>query len=395
MRELPNHREALFTALDKVSAAEFQEGLKRTERHINYLLNIIAGRLGLDHNRVLKSVFAFPLMVKYLDNRGGFLADHEERDQLLYWYVHTLLWGRYSSSTESTLNQDLESIEEMEGGVERLIAGLRRDRGDLTVTTADFDQWSMGSRFYSLLYMLTRVRHARDWGSGIELASSLLGAQNSLELHDIFPKARLYEKEYSKAAVNALANFTFLTKDSNLKVSDRYPSEYIPAYLPKHPGAIESHWVPMDPELWEIENYPQFLEARRELLAKATNEFLNSLYEGSEPDRTIVPLGGIEGEEEEQVLLDANIWVAELGLPEGEFGYEVTDLVTGKLLATLDLAWPYGIQEGYSQPVTLLIDEPEEVWQRAGHAGFRVFTDVDSLKAYVEDEVLRVKETAA
>ena len=153
--------EANFSALDKVSTEAIQEGLQRAERRIDYLLNLIASRLGLDHNRVLKSVFAFPLMVKYLDKRGGTLTNHKERDRLLYWYIHTLLWGRYSASTESVLNQDLESIKDIEGGIDRLIAGLRRDRGDLTVTPLDFDQWSMGSRFYPLLYMLTRVRCKR------------------------------------------------------------------------------------------------------------------------------------------------------------------------------------------------------------------------------------------
>ena len=387
--------EALFTALDKVSVNDFQDGLKKSEKYIDYLLNLIASRLGFDHNRVLKSVFAFPLMIKYLDKRGGSLIDHKERDRLLYWYIHTLLWGRFSASTESTLNQDLEAIESLDGGLDRLVAGLRRDRGDLTVTAADFDQSTVGSRFYPLLYMLTRVHHAKDWGSGIELSSNLLGINSSLELHHIFPKARLYNHRYSKSEVNALANFTFLTKETNLEVLDRYPCEYLPAYLDKHPGAIESHWIPIDPELWKIENYPKFLEARRELLAKATNDLLRSLYEGSAPDRIVVPVGGIAGEEEEKVLLDTNIWVSELDLPEGEFGYEVTDLVTGKLLATLDLAWPNGIQEGYSQPVALLIDEPEEVWHRASHAGFRAFTDVEAFKAYVNDEILRVKESAA
>ena len=387
--------EANFSALDKVSTEAIQEGLQRAERRIDYLLNLISSRLGLDHNRVLKSVFAFPLMIKYLDKRGGTLANHKERDRLLFWYIHTLLWGRYSASTESVLNQDLEAIKDIEGGIDRLIAGLRRDRGDLTVTPLDFDQWSMGSRFYPLLYMLTRVRHARDWDTGIELSSNLLGMNSSLELHHIFPKARLYEAEYGKAEVNALANFTFLTKETNLKVWARYPTEYIPAFLKKYPGAIESHWIPMDPELWKIENFPRFLEARRELLATATNDFLRGLYEGSAPEVVVVPVGGIAGEEEEQVLLDANIWVNDLGLPEGEFGYEVTEMPTGRLMATLDLAWPNGMQEGYSQPVTLLIDEPEEVWQRAGHAGFRVFTNVESFKAYVNDEILRVRETAA
>ena len=376
--------EALFTALDKVSVSDIQEGLKKSEKYIDYLLNLIASRLGLDHSRVLKSVFAFPLMIKYLDKRGGSLVDHKERDRLLYWYIHSLLWGRYSASTESTLNQDLGAIESLDGGLDRLVAGLRRDRGDLTVKAADFDQSTVGSRFYPLLYMLTRVHHAKDWGSGIELSSNLLGTSSSLELHHIFPKARLYEHGYSKSEVNALANFTFLTKETNLEVLAKYPSEYLPTYLDKHPGAIESHWIPMDPELWKIENYHDFLEARRELLAEATNDLLGSLYEGSAPEQEIVPVGGIADEEEEQVLLNANIWVSEQGLPEGEFGYEVVDPISRELIATLDLAWPNGLQQGFSEAVALLIDEPEELWHRASRAGFRTFADTESLKSVRE-----------
>lgn len=45
--------EALFTALRDVDAPQFQAGMQVAEKAINYLLNIIGGRLGLDHERVL------------------------------------------------------------------------------------------------------------------------------------------------------------------------------------------------------------------------------------------------------------------------------------------------------------------------------------------------------
>jgi len=43
---------------------------------------------------------------------------------------------------------------------------------------------------------------------------------------------------------------------------------------------IASHWIPMDRNLWKVENYPRFLAARRELLAKAADEFIESLLSG-------------------------------------------------------------------------------------------------------------------
>jgi hypothetical protein len=87
--------EALFTALKDVSVSDFHEGLLRAEHHIDYFLNLIASRLGLDHDRVLGSRYSFPLLVRYLEQRGGKLSNHRERDKLLYWYIHNILWGRY------------------------------------------------------------------------------------------------------------------------------------------------------------------------------------------------------------------------------------------------------------------------------------------------------------
>ena len=389
--------EALFLALANVRPGDFQNGLNLAEKRIDYLLNAISSRLGLDHDRVLGSVYSFALMVRYLEDRGGTISDPAERDQLLYWYVHTLLWGRYSGSTESVLNQDLAAIEGAGEGLEQLIAGLRRNRGDLKLTPNDFATWSRGSRFYPLLYMLTRVNRSRDWDTDFELSSHILGSLSSLQLHHIFPKSLLYKFGYERPEVNALANFTFLTQDTNLKVSNRNPAEYIPEFAAKHLGVMESHWIPMDPELWKIENYRQFLAARRELLASAANLFLDELWQGKVPesksigsvlDRVEISLGAIQEEDEEKALLDTNIWVIDQGLPEGELLYQLVDGETGELLAVLDLAWPNGLQEGYSQPVALLIDEDPEIESIASQAGFRFYTDVESFRHYVCAQIL-------
>jgi hypothetical protein len=246
--------------------------------------------------------------------------------------------------------------------------------------------------------MLTRTAHAKDWGTGIELSNHLLGRSSSLEIHHIFPKAKLYKHEYPRQEVNALANFTFLTKETNLLVSDRDPAEYLEEFVRDNPGAVESHWIPMERELWKYENYPAFLEARRELLAKAANDFLDSLLAGSIPETQVTTsvldrpsaavAGGIEGEEEERLILDVNMWVIGQGLPEGEMMYELTDPETGSPLAIIDLAWPNGLQEGYSQPIALLIEEGRETEEIVNGAGYRYFTDAEAFRTYIETEIL-------
>ena len=388
--------EALFSALRDVDTPTFQKGLEQAEKMIDKLLTTVSARLGLDHDRVLGSRYSFPLLARYLVQRGGQMGDYRERDRLLYWYVHTFLWGRYAGSTESILNQDLALIEGTDGALDRLINQMRQTRGELRLRPNDFIGWSQGARFYPMLYMLTRVCGARDWCSGLALSANMLGKFNFLQLHHVFPKALLYKHGYSLSEVNAVANFCFLTQECNAKIGDKAPEEYFEEAERTHPGALSSQWIPTDRELWRIQNYRQFLAARRELLAKAGNEFLDGLASGSIPDvreEALAP-GGVATAEEEHVILECVDWVAQQGLSDGELLYELTDPQTGNVLAILDLAWPNGLQEGLSEPVALLIYEDRETEEATNAAGYRFFTNLEALKAYVHREILAVEDLA-
>lgn len=400
---------ALFTALKDVDASEFQHGLKQAHKAIDYLLNIVGGRLGLDHERVLGGRYAFPVMSRYVVENGGKLSNAQERDKLLYWYVHTLLWGRYAGSTESMLMQDLSAMETHTEALDRLLDQLRVWRGDLLVRPDNFANWSVGARFYPMLYMLTRVGAARDWDTGLPLKANLLGKTSRLEIHHIFPKSQLYSRGHSRPMVNSLANYCFLTQTTNLEISNTLPEVYFPQIESSHPGALASQWVPMDKHLWRIENYADFLAERQSLLAKAANDFLDGLlvsshaeaFEAIQPAAPVevVPVaaavGGIDDEGEEATLLEVNIWVTEQGLPEGELLFEVVDADSGSLVALLDLAWPEGIQTRFSQPVALLLNEDVKTLELASAAGFRCFTDVETFRSYVEKEILALDAAAA
>lgn len=402
--------EARFDALKHVTPDHFRTSLEQSEQRVDRILNMLASRLGLDHDRVLGSRGAFPVMVRYLSQRGGKLSDSREADKLLYWYVHTLLWGRYSSTVESTLNRDLELIETATtstpgNALDQLVTELRSNRGNLRLTEEDFRGSSVGNRFYPLLYLMTRVCHARDWGTGDALTAHLLGHLSSLQVHHIFPKSLLYDHGYDRREVNAIANFTFLTQETNLEVSNKDPAKYLPHYEKLHPGSIASHWIPVDPTLWRIDNYRDFLAERRKLLAKSGNDFLEKLLSGNVPPSAteisvterVMPVapGGIESDEEEDLLERCNAWVVKQGLPEGELPFEIVDDQSGQVLAYLDLAWPKGLQEGLSQPVAVLLNEDEQVEKRANQAGYRFFTSITEFKKYVRSEILAINEQPA
>lgn len=392
--------EAKFLYLHEKTAEEVQSGFARATKHIDTSLNLISSRLGLDHDQVLFGRFAVPVMVRFLDTHQGKLTE-SERDKLLFWFMHAGMWGRFSGSTETIIDQDLAAIEGPEGGIDKLLDQLRLWHGSLQVVPGHFTGWSLGARFYPVLYFLTRAGRSRDWGNGyLELRKHLLGKMNRLEVHHIFPKSQLYTYKrgaYTRSEVNALANFCFLTKLANLEIADRLPEEYFEEVEKESPGVLASQWIPMDRALWKIEHYRDFLEARKVLLADEANARLAELLHGetrwlegpapAAPAPTQVS-GGITSEAEEEKLEALNNWMEVQKLPRGSIAFDFADPETGAQRAVFDLAWPTGIQEELSQPVAVLLDEGAEVLAIASQAGFLCFTTIKDFEHYVQSKIL-------
>jgi hypothetical protein len=398
--------EAKFQHLHEKTAGEVQDALQKTTRYLDTLLNLIGGRLGLDHNQVLFGRFALPVMARYLDLRARQrlgAMDERERDKLLFWYVQAAMWGRFSGSVESFIDQDLALLEGPERGLDRLLGQLRLWHGGLRAEPGHFTGWSAGARFYPILYMLTRMGEARDWGTGLPLRANLLGRMNRLEMHHIFPKAQLYRRSYARPEVNALGNFCFLTKDTNLDIRDRLPEDYFPEVEAAHPGALASQWIPQDPALWKVGRFRDFLEVRKALLAAELNRRMEELLHGdvqwlagppAAVQATPAVAGGVTSTEEEAELEALNQWVVAQGLPEGAIAFDFADAETGEQRAVFDLAWPSGLQLELSQPVAVLLNEETSTVAIASQAGFRCFTSAVAFRRYVEHEVLAVSAAA-
>ncbi len=171
--------------------------------------------------------------------------------------------------------------------------------------------------------MLRRVCRAIDWESGIELSNHLLGHLQTLQVHHVSPKKVLYDHGYERPQVNAIANFTFLTQSANLWILDRTPEDYLPEVEARQPGALASHWIPMDLALWRLDRYEDFLASRRLLLARAGNGFLENLVNGGMPERKapgiLAGRRAVAAEDEEKPVIDLNQWVTCQGLPSGVF----------------------------------------------------------------------------
>ena len=380
--------EAKFSALEGIETDLFREAVEKAGRAINTILNNLSSHLGIDHDRVLPGRYALPVMARYLDQNSGKFPDAQERDRLLYWYLHASLWGRFSGSVETLLNQDFAASDE--GGTQRLVEVLESWRGSLVIRPEDFSGYSIGARFYPLLYILTRVHGAQDWWNGAPvLSQAMLGKLSGLQVHHIFPKARLYEANYSRAEVNSLANFCFLTQETNLWVTDRDPSEYFEEVEEKYPGALASQWIPTDRSLWDLTRYPQFLEARRHLLADSANRLMEGLI-GKAPQPEMaghlapVTVGEVPRDSELADVDKLVAWLIEAGYAEPELDVPVEDPITGEEICIAEALWSEGLQEGFGEPVILELELDDESDEKLAALGFRAFPSPRSLREFVE-----------
>lgn len=380
-----------FSYLDSVSISDFKTSLAKSRDAIGRLLDLFAARLGLDSGGVLLGSYGFPVLVRYLIGNGGKFASIQDENQALYWLVQSGVWGRYAGSSETALTQDLDALSK--NGLDGLIDQLAHSRGgSLQITSRDFNGYGSGARFYPLLYMLTRVKEARDLVTGLPLREQMLGRSTSLQVHHIFPKAQLYATDppTSQSDVNALANFALLTQASNLEITKRQPQEYFPVYEAAHPGVLASQWIPTDADLWAIPTYLDFLQARRELLASAANEFLDSLLAGTastaEPlERTGGPVAE-PSDVSDDPLASGLARLRELGLAEPERDVEVSDPATGETIGIAEALWSDGLQPGRGLPVIVDSDGTPITRARFEALGYQHFETVDALVQYAERE---------
>lgn len=152
----------------------------------------------------------------------------------------------------------------------------------------------------------------------------------------------------------------------------------------------------MDPDLWLIESYRDFLALRRELLAEAANSVLMQLRAGTMSLIDLGVSGGVAVSDEEEIELQGlNHWVAQQGLAAGVLGHELAPEDSEFAPTVLDLAWPDGVQAELSDPVAVLLNEPERVVAEASSAGYRCFTSGEEFRQYIDSEILGETEDAA
>ncbi len=275
-------RRALFETIHDRPRQELEEGWRKLSRTIDYLISLLPHQAFIHSTDDLNTTNVLIPIIAYLSRNNGTFPDQKSIHHAVHWLYSALMWARYTAQTDQRLEADLSIVAKEVEPWSLMRNQIIDQRGRIDVKASDFEGRTAQHPLYRLTFVLSKAHGARDWFNGVPLGTTH-GAAYALHSHHIFPQALLYKSGWDsdnylhRQIVNEIANRAFLTAASNQSLADTEPADYLPQVEEKYPGALTSQFIPMDPSLWTIDRYRDFLEARRELLALKINEFRAAL----------------------------------------------------------------------------------------------------------------------
>jgi hypothetical protein len=260
--------------------SELKDGWETLDEVLDYLVSFLKNEGYIVKSDDLSSDNVLVPLVAYLAHEGWF--EGNDKNKFLHWAYAALYQSRYSSSADTYLQQDISALLK-EPQPETLITALKEDEGDPEVSASNLDMRGVGHALYNMMNIVIRARGAVDWSNGASLEDNV-GQNFEIERHHIFPKAVLEEHGWDtgesfaiRKRVHEIANRIPMTRPGNIDIFDKEPAGYLPKVEKEYPGVLEDSLVPEDSELWEADNYEDFLARRRVLIARAINQFMDGL----------------------------------------------------------------------------------------------------------------------
>jgi hypothetical protein len=271
-----------FKTVGSISLRSLKAGWDAAKDGIRYSVNFLSANTGVEDESLLSSPMLL-IVPGFYASRKGFKISSEEERGLKRWLFFANGRGHYSGASETTLDSDLNIITKG-GSPADLIASLKVQLGRLETMPEDFIGRGKQNALFPTAYLALRAAGAKDWRTGLALSLTHQGRLHFIEHHHIFPKTLLKKAGYSTAEINQIANLAFVAGGTNRKLFTKPPDEYLPDIAESRgEKALEAHCIPLDRELWRLDAFPRFVEARRSALAKAINNFIADVQEKDPP----------------------------------------------------------------------------------------------------------------
>ena len=232
--------------------------------------------------------------VVYLVLKANGLPSHQIESCVRRWFVMSILTGRYSSgSPESAFDIDIRRINEL--GIERYQSEVEAAELSNAFWDTGLPQQmntSVASSPYFKVFLASQVHsNVQGFLSTDITVRDLLTHKG--DIHHIFPKGYLRNHGVTRGKYNQIANYVMMQTEINIKVGNKPPGTYFTelweqckSKVPVYGGIVDEselknnlmkHCIPLGICDKSIEDYGDFLEERRKLMAHMMRDYYFSL----------------------------------------------------------------------------------------------------------------------
>lgn len=283
-----------FKVVASLRVDDMKDAWERAKRGLQFAINFLRVNCGVEDESLLSSPL-FLITLAWLGEKQGYEFSASDHRVLKRWLFIANARGHYTKgSSESIHDVDLKLISEGRGPA-GLMERLKEHVTRFEIEPSDLVGRGQRSSLLAMAYLALRAQGAMDWRTGLGLSLTTLGKYHFIQHHHVFPKAVLRDAKftYETAEINEIANMAFVGGGTNRKIAATKPEEYLAQVVGNRgDDALSKHCIPLNPELWKVENYREFLNYRRAGLAKAINEFIDHEAEPNVDDAAALIASG-------------------------------------------------------------------------------------------------------
>jgi hypothetical protein len=278
-------KKALFELEKKGLKEDWLLAVEYIERALNRLNGTASGCYGVRSFEWIPYTTMIPplatLLIGLERPGSGVLAT--EYEKLHRWYWASVFFNRYEYATDTKAYNDVRDVKtwfsedsykpgfmvELEKEFEQV--GVLFKTEEILKSYTLEGEYSKGSAIYKGVISLIILEGALDFFSGdtIEL--------HKLDDHHVFPVAVLSKRDrkITSSKINTILNRTLISKETNRRIKDKKPSEYL-ADMVKKLGSIEktravlaSHFIDdAGYDAMSNDDYDAFILARERMIVK-------------------------------------------------------------------------------------------------------------------------------
>ena len=208
------------------------------------------------------------------------------------WYVLSVLTGRYSNSPESAFARDIRLINEQ---------GVVKTLQNIEAATLSETFWNVAVVQNLIMTSTNNPTYLVFLAAQVMMNDVSLLSNNVLvrelidggDVHHIFPKEYLKQKDFEKSQYNQEGNYAYLDTQVNKSIGKKAPNVYFSEAREQCEtgvitigsitdydqllGNLETNCVPADVFDMDYTRYAEFLEKRRIMMAKKIRAYYEAL----------------------------------------------------------------------------------------------------------------------